>query len=43
MDQSELLDELVVALAELGVPVRTDGDALVADLVYSPDLKLSEA
>ena len=31
MDNSELLDELVVALAELGVPVRSDGDGLVVD------------
>jgi len=39
MDQSELLDELVVALSELGVPVRSDGDGLVVDGVrITPNL-----
>lgn len=43
MDQSELLDELVVALAELGVPVRTDGDALVVDGVRTTPTLVARA
>jgi len=43
MDQSELLDELVVALADLGVPVRTDGDALVVDGVRTTPTLVARA
>ena len=43
MDHSDLLDEVVVALAELGVPVRTDGDALVVDGVRTTPTLVARA